>query len=100
MLIGGISSVGRLVLGKRMSEAGVTGALSFGTSGVSSVGLRALIERRGGGAISTSGKGSGETESFEEPSWERGCCMGVFCCDTAGVIDSLRAASSADIGAG
>ena len=92
MDIGGMSSVGKLVFGSLMSEAGVTGAFNgfWDAADPSSVGDRELSDRRGGGAIKTSGRGSGETDSLDECSWLCGCWMGVLCCETTAVGEFLR----------
>lgn len=90
--IGGMSSVGKLVFGSLMSEAGVTGAFSgfWDSADPSSVGDRELSDRRGGGAIKTSGSGSGDTDSLDECSWLCGCWIGVLCCDTAAAAEFRR----------
>lgn len=92
MDIGGMSSVGKLVFGILMSEAGVTGAFNgfWDAADPSSVGDRELSDRRGGGAIRTSGRGSGETDSLDECSWLCGCWIGVLCCETTAVAEFLR----------
>jgi len=89
MDIGGVSSECTLVGGSRMRVAGVIGALNDPcTPGPSSFALEIL---RGGGAIRTSGRGSGETDSFEELPRLVGCCVGVLCREVAGVEEFLLA---------
>ena len=64
MLMGGMSSVGREVLARFMRDAGVTGALR----GEAVMEGRGFEARGGGGAMRTSGSGSGETDSLDETS--------------------------------
>jgi hypothetical protein len=88
--IGGVSSDRTLVFGSRISDAGVTGALNPFCV-VVTAGFSEPVFRRGGGAIRTSGSGSGDTDSFEEPSRLCGICIGVFCSD-AGVNEPFLVA--------
>jgi len=98
MDIGGVSSECTFVGGSRMRVAGVIGALNdFCMPDPSSI---ALEVRRGGGAIKTSGRGSGETDSFEELPRLIGCCIGVFCREVAGVDEFLLALRGVPRGGG
>lgn len=64
--IGGMSSVGRLVFCNFINEAGVAGAPGAPPSPLLiSFGGRVAL---GGGGMSTSGNGSGDTDSFDEVS--------------------------------
>jgi hypothetical protein len=88
--IGGVSSDRTLVFGSRINDAGVTGALNPFCVTVT-VGFSGHVFRRGGGAIRTSGSGSGDTDSFDEPSRLCGICIGVFWSD-AGVKEPFLVA--------
>lgn len=68
-----MSSVGRLGLVIFIRDAGVAGSPGVEEEAESSAdrlfrGDREFLLRGGGGAIRTSGRGSGDTDSFEEPS--------------------------------
>lgn len=92
-----MSSVGRLVFCSFINDAGVAGApeaLSFPSVMIGDRGAR------GGGGMSTSGSGSGETDSFEDVSRLEGksCFCGV--CREPGVEGCcINAAVSSRVGA-
>lgn len=75
--IGGMSSVGRLVLASFISVAGVTGDVR-GRFWADSSSRKMRCAGGGGGAIRTSGSGSGDTDSFDDPSRDMGYWMGVL----------------------
>ena len=78
---GGISSLRAFVVGRRISDAGVTGALrgpdAAATSSCDGCGFNARGGGGGGGAIKTSGSGSGDTESFDDASRLIACGAGA-----------------------